>query len=58
MVFSCKVIIDKFFYDAIISIPLGVKRVKSKRERKESHVRGGFYRGAEINRMKNIRGQK
>ena len=45
MVFSCKVIIDKFFYDAIISIPLGVKRVRNGTERKESGIRGGFCRG-------------
>ena len=55
MVFSCKVIIISFF-DVIISIPLGVKRVKNGTERKESHVRGGGnrsnekYKGAEIER--------
>ena len=44
MVFSCKVIIISFF-DVIISIPLGVKRIKKGTERKESRIRGGFCRG-------------
>ena len=44
MVFSFKVIIIRFF-DVIVSIPLGVKRVKNGTERKESHIRGGFCRG-------------
>ena len=41
MVFSCKV----GFFDVIISMPLGVKRVKHGTERKESRIRGGFFRG-------------
>ena len=44
MVFSCKVI-SLGFFDVIISIPLGIKRVKNGTERKESHIREGFCRG-------------
>ena len=51
MVFSCKVIIISSF-DVIISILLGVKRVKKGTERKESRIRG-----VEIDGMKDTRGK-
>ena len=56
MVFSCKVIIISFF-DVIISILLGVKRVKKGTERKESRIRGGGNRWNERYKGENREGR-